>query len=182
MSTKKVIITAKCEADGTSISDRRDPMSVTEIATELIITRLVAISMLREGIISDKSVIVTVPDRVCLYSQIYDEVIDWQYFKENLEKYAGLDIDDLLEPSRFHSFCTGSFEKRLIPYKPFYQNWERDKDLILNIEEPATFNYDTSKSFVCLVIRTRQAWPEKNLSKEYWDELILEFQNHGVHV
>ncbi len=182
MSKKKLIITAKCEADGTSTSDIQSPLRVTEIATELVITRLAVISMLGHGQISKESVIVTIPERMCLYTEIFDEVIDWEYYSKNRQRYSHLEIDDLLHPDRFAALSAGPVESRLIEYKPFYNWWERDKDNILNVEEPDYFSYDVSKKFVCLVIRTRAAWPEKNLPKSYWDKVIAKFKESHVPV
>ena len=180
MSVKKLIITAKCEAEGTSLSDIQSPLQVTEIATELIITRLGTISMLGHNQISRKSVIVTAPERICLYTKIFDEVLDWETYVANKQNYSHLEVDDLLDPARFASLSAGPVESRLIQYKPFYHWWERDKDKILNVEEPEDFPYDVSKKFACLVIRTRAAWPEKNLPKSYWDKVITEFRKNGI--
>ena len=48
----KYIITAKEIALGTMNSDFANPLKVTEIATELVITRLACIILLKDGVIN----------------------------------------------------------------------------------------------------------------------------------
>ena len=176
----KYIICAKEEYGGTSTSDTPNPSSVTEIATELVITRLYCLMLLDEGVIDKTDVIVTGLERKCLYENIFDNVIDWN-------TYTTLDTSknekiDLLEPSLFNSLAGGSVGDRLIPYLPFYKNWDRDRKNIQNINYNDLTNYDTSNNFVCLLIRSRAAWSEKNLPRDYWVELIRQLELEGVKV
>lgn len=167
----KYIICAKEVYEGTSTSDVANPTMVTEIATELIITRLYCIDLLKQGKISKHDTIVTGRDRKCLYEGLFDNVISWKEFKGEGE------IIDLLEPNLFRRLSGGIVDLRLIPYKPFYQNWERDKNEILNLKRSSLTEYDLTKPFTCLVIRKRSAWSEKNLSDEYWFDLISRLEN-----
>ena len=43
------------------------------------------------------------------------------------------------------------------------------------------FRYVSSK-FVCILIRTRKAWEEKNLPSEYWRELIEKLESKNIKV
>lgn len=176
----KYIITAKEMYEGTSKSDFATPLKVTEIATELVITRLACIMLLKDGIISTSDTIVTNSDRKCLYTNVFENVISWKEFV-NL-KSKNIETIDLLSSSTFNRLASGPVETRKIPYLPFYQNWERDKEEIINIEKSDLLNYDMSEEFHCLLIRTRGAWPEKNLEKQYWDELISKIKKQKENI
>ena len=67
----KYIICAKERYKGDSLSDVRNPLKVTEIATELIITRLYCIMLLKQGTIDKNDTIVTALERKCLYENIF---------------------------------------------------------------------------------------------------------------
>tara|TARA_R110000851_G_scaffold116894_4_gene243364 strand:- start:340 stop:1194 length:855 start_codon:yes stop_codon:yes gene_type:complete len=176
----RYIICAKEEFSGDSTSDFADPKVVTEIATELIYTRLYCIMKLKEGVISKNDTVVTASDRLCLYDKIFDNVISWGDFKKlNVAVEYKL---DLLEPSIHNSIATTPPSNSVLPFLPFYRNWERDKNEITNISLSPLDRYDTSKEFVCLLIRLRGAWPEKNLSKDYWVNLIRDFESKGIKV
>jgi len=176
---KRYIICAKEMYPGTSISDSKNPLHVTEIATELVITRLYCLMLLNDGKISKTDTIVTASERKCLYENIFDNVIDWN-------TYVNLDTErsvfDLLSNDVFNSLSAGKVESRLIPYLPFYKNWNRDKNNIQNIHFSSLKEYDVSNKFICLLIRTRSAWSEKNLSKEYWKELIKMLEDQDIKV
>lgn len=171
----KYIITAKDIYLGNSISDFADPLVVTEIATELVITRLYLIMLLQENKINKSDCIVTINERKCLYTNIFDNVISYQDFIKTNEKAI-----DLLDESLFNSMASGSIESRIIPYLPFYRNWERDKHLITNIELSSMEGYDLSRPFICLVIRKRKAWTEKNMTDEFWQQLIEKLKSNNI--
>lgn len=167
----KYIIVSKNVYEGTSTSDVKDPLQVTEIATELIITRLYLIDMLKTGKISVDDTVVCIEERKCLYTNIFNNVMSHAEFRERKD-ISQEDIIDLLKEDIFHRLAGGAVENRLIPYLPFYQNYERDREEISNIEKSGISEYDTSKPFIGLVIRKRQAWTEKNMSNEFWIELL----------
>ena len=62
----KYIICAKEIFKGTSTSDVAQPLMVTEIATELVITRLYCMMMLNDNTITKNDIIVTTSERKCL--------------------------------------------------------------------------------------------------------------------
>lgn len=176
----KYIICAKEYRDGTSTDDIDSPLQVTEIATELVITRLYCIMLLQEGKISIKDTVVTSSDRRCLYSSIFENVMTFKEFRD--EVWPEDEVIDLLVGNTFNSLAGGAVGSRKIPYLPKYQNWERDKDYITNITLNTLENYDVSKKFVCILIRLRKAWPEKNLGEAYWKELIQNLEDKGIKV
>lgn len=165
------IIVSKDRYKGTSGSDIKDPCSVTEIATELVITRLHLFNELAKNNISIYDTIVCIEDRKCLYTNIFHNVINFQEFT-SLQLKEEDTVEDYLTPATFASLSAGEVSQRLIPYLPFYQNYVRDKYLIGNVDFSDLSNYDVSKPFVCLVIRKRGAWDEKNLHNDFWIKVI----------
>ena len=136
----KYIITAKDMFRGDSTSDSHDPLSITEIATELVITRLYLIMLLQEGKINKTDCVVTIDERKCLYTKIFDNVISYQEFQKI--DHGLIETIDLLDGELFLQMASGPKNKRLIPYTPFYQNWKRDKDLITNVDWSDLEEYD----------------------------------------
>ncbi len=164
------IIVSKDEFAGTFDSDVANPLLVTEIATELVITRLYLIDQLNAGRLRDDCIIVCAEERRFLYTNLFENVVTYQKFKKlNIPKK---NIIDLLGVRFFERLAGGKVKNRLIPYLPFYRNWDRDKFAIRNIEEVNMDHLDLSKPFVVLVIRMRGAWPDKNLPEEFWRALI----------
>lgn len=177
----KYIIVSKDEYEGTSQSDYADPCRVTEIATELIITRLYLFDLLQTGQISSDDTIVCIEDRKCLYENIFKNIIFYKHFNESSVEEPDTVIN-LLEPDLFNRLAGGAIENRLIPYTPFYQNWERDKHLIMDVNFSDLEGYDLSKPFVALVVRKRGAWTEKNMSNQFWEDLIAKLVDNDINV
>lgn len=174
----KYIVVAKDKYKGDSVSDAQDPLSITEIATELVITRLYLIMLLQEGNISKSDCVVTIEERKCLYTKIFDNVISYQEY-QNIN-HSEIETIDLLDEMLFSKMSSGPKDKRLIPYKPFYQNWDRDKKLITSVDCSDLKGYDLSSPFICLVIRKRAAWTEKNMTDEFWDNLIEKLKTNKI--
>ena len=173
----KYVIVSKNDFLGTSNNDIPNPLMVTEIATELIITRLYLLDQYKLGNITQDDTIVCIEDRKCLYTNIFKNVISYDEYK----KITGEnEVLDLLNVNLFNRMASGSMDSRLIPYKPFYKNWERDKDLITNLTKSDISKYDVSKPFICLVIRKRGAWGEKNMSDGFWFELIKKLKDNDI--
>ncbi len=177
---KMYVITSKDKYSGTSSSDIANPLEVTEIATELVITRLYLIALVNQGKLPRKVCIVCAEDRKSLYTKTFDEVITYTKFKEL--KISSKFTIDLLGQGIFNKLASGDVERRLLPYLPFYRNWERDKESILSFQESTLDNYDLSRKFVALVIRLRGAWPEKNLPSNFWSMLIQNFTDAKIPV
>lgn len=173
----KYIIVAKNIYEGNSTHDVANPLAVTEICSELIITRLYLIDLLKRGEISIDDTVVTADDRMCMYTKIFKNVITYKVFCE-IEKTPEDSTIDLLEANLFDKLAIGG----LIPYKPFYQNYERDKSEIDNIDWADLSEYKVDMPFVCLVIRKRGAWPEKNMRDNFWIELIKKFKSANTQV
>jgi len=177
----KYIITSKNVRSGTSVDDAADPFQVTEIATELIITRLYLIHMLNTSIIDIEDTVVCIGDRRCLYTNIFKNVMSFEDYTNSID-IDKKDVIDLLESSKFNSLASGSVDSRELPYLPFYRNWDRDKNHILNVEDSDLSDYDLSSPFLCLVIRKRSAWSEKNMSNDFWNDSISGLENRGIKI
>lgn len=153
----KHIITAKYIKDNLSVTN---PQLRTEICTEMISSRLKLIDMLQAGQVSKSDCIVTRIDRKCLYENLFDHVISW-------DDYA-------LSRNQNEIDLAGQILKifKELPYKPVYQNFERDKNLIFSIKLSSLENFDLSKPFICILVRKTPNHPEKNLPDLYWEEMI----------
>jgi len=174
----KYIIVAKDVYAGTSGSDTPNPLEVTEICSELIITRLYLIDLLKTGKITLEDTVVTIDDRVCLYTNIFKNVMTFREFSHVKINNVDNVVIDLLTKKTYHWLAVGGGLK----YKPFYKNYERDKEEITNIDPSNLREYNVDNPFIALVIRKRGAWPEKNLPYEYWTKLIHKLKTGGVQV
>lgn len=172
----KYIIVAKDVYSGTSGNDTPNPLEVTEICSELIITRLYLIDLLKTGKITLDDTVVTIDDRVCLYTNIFKNVMTFREFSHIKINNVDNVVIDLLTKKTYHWLAVGGGLK----YKPFYQNFKRDNVEIMNVDLSNLGEYNVDKPFVALVIRKRGAWPEKNLPDEYWMELIHKLKTNGV--
>ena len=168
----KYIIASKADFKGTSDDDLAGPWSVTEICTELIITRFEILNRFAQGIITENDTIVTVAERECLYTNIFKNVISYDEFKRKNIPHS--DVMDLTEIHEFHRLC------KSLQYKPTYQFLERDRENIFNIDWSPLTEYDTSRPFIAIVIRTRSAWPEKNMSNQFWLDIIEKLTEHNI--
>jgi hypothetical protein len=167
------IITSKDIVVGNSKSDVPNPSRITEIASELIITRLYLISLLNSKVITKEAVIVCIAERKALYSNIFPNVIDFQTFKTL--KIPRKQIVDLLGNELLDELGGDHPKVQKIPYFPFYQNYERDKIEIQNFAKSKLEYCDVSRPFVSFVLRKRGAWPEKNMTDQFWKEVISLF-------
>lgn len=174
------VITSKNDFMGTSISDIANPAFVTEIATELIVTRLFLIDLLNSNRIDKNVVVVCAAERRILYTKIFPNVITYDQFK--LLNIKSKNVLDLLSKGIFQKLAGGKVSSRIIPYLPVYKNWRRDKADILNFQEGDIDHLDLSRPFVALVIRLRGAWPEKNMTNDFWEELINCFTETDIQV
>ena len=128
--------------------------------------------------INKDDTIVTNGDRLCLYENIFARTMSWNDFKK--AKLSPNDkVVDLLSNEVFSRLHLRKGKNQKIPYLPFYRHWKRDKQEITNINFSDLTNYDLTGDFVALLIRTRGAWPEKNLPESYWRELIKELESKG---
>lgn len=146
-----------------------DPLQRTEICTEMIMTRLKAIELLNTGVISKNDCIVTRIDRKCLYKNIFDNVIDYFGFTSMVpypKEIAGKEVIDLVADINTYDAT--------IPYHPFYQRYEQDKEQIHSINICA-FSGFADRPFIALLIRLTPNHPEKNLSKEYWEKFVNDY-------
>ncbi len=168
----KYIIVAKNDYLGTSTSDAKSPTTCTEICTELIIMGFKMWDLYNDGRFTNEDTIVTHKERSCLYTKTFKNVIDYQDFKKlNVNP---IDVIDLCHPSNFENAY------KTLPYRPVYQNWERDKKNILNVDYSNLKDYNVDKPFICLAIRKRGAWPEKNMSDSFWKSLIELIKENNI--
>jgi hypothetical protein len=133
------------------------PTLQTEAATELIINRLAVIDWLQQGKLSKDDCIVTLPERKFLYQNLFDNVEEWN-------KQTGIDI--------VNGYAPGGKYYNQLPYKPFYGNYERDKELIFNISyNDDILNSDIGKFLICIP-RLKNSDKRRNLPQHEWKDFI----------
>ena len=134
------IITAKSDYEETSTSDIANPLSVTEIATELVITRLKLIELLNTGQVNESDTIVTWPERFCLYTNLFKEVISYSDYKQKGAGGAEVldlvsDIYNLARGGIIYSHDEQARKKGINTGQRFlYPRFEEDKKELLNIK------------------------------------------------
>lgn len=168
----KYIITAKNNFNGAN-DHITNPLERTEICTEMIFTRLKAIELLNTGVIDSSDCIVTRIDRRCLYDNLFENVIDYQdFFKGYLQPADP--VFDLTQDI--------NTAEEMMGFYPKYHRFEQDKKQILNIQLHGLFSEWSTQS-VALLIRQTPNSPEKNISIDYWQNLIRELsKNYTVYV
>jgi hypothetical protein len=160
------IITAVGDYDvnqGDGSINKGTPATQTEAATELIINRLYLIDLLQQKIISSSDTIVTLPERKFLYENIFDNVIDYD---DKLRKQSNR---DLVKETTGPGFT--------LPYMPFYKHYERDKDLIYDINYNDKILNKKLNDFIICVIRLKNSDTRRNLDLDYWKEFLSSIQN-----
>lgn len=159
----KYLITAKGIDDvnnGNNTFDAGTPTIQTEAATELIINRLAVIDYLNRGIIDEDTVIVTLKERAFLYENIFKSVVVY----DSNKIYD--DCLDLVTYNKLDELC------ETLPYKPFYQNYERDKSNILNINYNDTIINSILPEFIVCIPRLKNSDVRRNLNQSYWIDFI----------
>ncbi|HYE67516.1 MAG TPA: hypothetical protein VEA58_02830 [Anaerovoracaceae bacterium] len=167
----KYIITAKNIRNGND--HITDPLSRTEICTELIMPRLKAIELLKSGRVGRTDTIVTRIDRKCLYDSIWDSVMDWSEF-ESIQ--GGIPSDDIVDLVKDIYLLDVE-----MPFKPFYQRYEQDKEEIHKVTLSDLAGLDLSQPFIAVLIRRTPNHPEKNLPDQFWSDFIYEFCDSTLH-
>ena len=159
----KYVITAKGALDvnnGNGSFEGGSPIQQTESATELIINRMGLICYYKEGLIDSDTIIVTLPERKFLYEHMF----------KNIEVYdAGKTYEnsiDLVTNSKLDELC------KTLPYKPFYQNFERDKEEILNINFNNSILSQDLPDFLVCIPRLKNSDTRRNLNQDYWKNFL----------
>ena len=161
----KYVISAKGADDvnsGNGSMDAGTPISQTEAATELIINRLCLISYYNEGLIDENTTIVTLKERVFLYENIFKNVEIY-----NINKTYDNCLD-LVTFKKLDELCD------ILPYKPFYKNYDRDKKEILNIAYNEKIINEELPEFIICIPRLKNADRRRNLDQSYWYDFINE--------
>ncbi|MFZ9740369.1 MAG: hypothetical protein ACO3CQ_00565 [Candidatus Nanopelagicaceae bacterium] len=164
----KYVIIGKHEAKGVVGDDDDGNFNLYyELGWELVISNIIAKKMLHDGMLSPTDIIVTKDEREFIYSNFFDNVIDWNTFKnvktENDEIYylprtLGENVKygfGVSNPENLSSDITCNF------------------DLISDIEE----KYDISSSFGIYCIRLRDWCDWRNSDINVAKKVISKFNN-----
>jgi len=159
----KYVITAKGLLDvntGNGSFSGGTPVSQTECATELIITRLEAINLFKQGLINSDTCVVTLPERRFLYENIFTKTEVYNPSK------VYKDCIDLVSNESIERLC------KKLPYKPFYKYFDRDKKEILDIPlNKSILNMECDQFLICIP-RLKNSDTRRNLEQNYWENFI----------
>jgi hypothetical protein len=76
------------------------------------------------------------------------------------------DCIDLVTESMLDELC------RTIPYKPFYNNFERDKEEIFNISYSEEILKKDLSDFIVCIPRLKNSDTRRNLDQQYWNDFL----------
>ena len=157
----KYIISGQHDSKGIVGDDSPDLGKYYELGWECVVSNIEIKGLLERGIISKHDTIVTREDRKFIYSSLFDNVIDWDYFKSlNISQENCFNIDYF-----------GALNKT--QYDKVNKNLVCDFDLIDNIEE----KYNINEDFICYCVRLRDHCNYRNSSVIDAEKTIKRIQN-----
>lgn len=165
------IVVGKNKNSGVCGNDSGNLSCYFELGWELMVTRIKAIKLLKSGTITAQDIIVTFPDRMFLYTKIFNNVITYnEYTKLGKVKNMKLKTTDLVSkaPSLVREDYSALIKTHL--------------DLIRQVDYCDLSKFDISKKFICLLIRRRDWCSERNGDENYYMDLIQKFSKLGVPV
>jgi hypothetical protein len=142
------IIPGHHEVSGTYNDDSGDLTKYYELGWECVISNIQIKNLLDLGKISKADIIVTKEDRKFIYSSVFDNVIDYQSFKE-----LNVDENEIMVIDHFDALETLDFTK-------VNKELMCDFDLIDDIEE----TYNITENFICYCYRLRNHCEYRNSS------------------
>ena len=156
------IVSGGYDSKGTCEDDSNDLNKYYELGWECVVSNICIKNLLDLGKISKEDTVVTNEDRKFIYSSVFDNVIDWDTFKQlNVDKSKIYSVDYL----NFSSLVDLSkVNKELIC----------DFDLIENIEE----QFNITDNFICYCVRLRTHSNYRNSSVEVAKKVISNVVNN----
>jgi len=164
------------EGNLNSDSEKGNLNEYFELGWEYISSHLHIKHLFFNKLIKEDDIIVTLNDRMFFYSGFCNNVISYEDF-EKMEK-NNLQIIDI---------CN-EIQKNQIYYLPKitfggkYENWEKEKDIITNINYKNVNYLGIQKDFCCLHIRYRKWAPFRNFSEDFWKKIIKEIELSGLKI
>jgi hypothetical protein len=158
---------------GSINNDSSDLNRYTELGWELYSCRLQLIDLCQLGQLEKNDVtVVTHRDRFFLYDKMFP-VIDFSDFvKSNIPNE---DVVDLV------AGMAGFIDRN--QWKPFYKNFDRDRELILNFNySNISGKFTVDKPFVCILARFREHAAGRNVSGDYLNKVINFLKDKGIAV
>jgi ADP-heptose:LPS heptosyltransferase len=145
-----------------------------ELGWEYIVSHLHIKHLYSTGGLDDDDVIVTLKDRMFLYQGFWPNVISFEKFLEKNITENVIDICQKIELKREYYLPKIEGDK--------YIHFDNEKDVINNIKYIDISHLDTTKPYCCLHLRYRK-WAEfRNLSKEFWRDLIKKIELSGLNI
>lgn len=145
-----------------------------ELGWEYMTSHLILKRMYVNGTLKENDVIVTLKDRMFLYEGFWNKVISFEEFQKLNITSDIFDFCDLAETTR----------EAVLPKinNGKYEYWNTDINVIKNIKYPPISEFKIDSPYCCLHIRYRKWASYRNLSKEFWFELINEIKRLGINI
>jgi len=145
-----------------------------ELGWEYMVSHLHIKHLYSTGALDEDDVIVTLKDRMFLYQGFWPNVISFESFSKIDITENVIDVCEQIEKKREHYLPKIEGGK--------YSFFDSDIEVIKNIKYVDISHFDTSKPYCCLHLRYRK-WAEfRNLSKEFWEELIKKIELSGFNI
>lgn len=159
---------------GDDIDDNADLFhEYFELGWEVISSRLFAIRMLREGNISIDDTIVTVGDRMFMYTKIFKNVISYKKFRTmNIEENNILDLAKYSSLDN-HFISTQDINKDgIVDIHAKYSRFYDDYDFIVNFDFADISHLPIDNDYYCVCLRYRSHTPGRNSPDTFWDDFL----------
>ena len=172
-------IVGKKTKEGTLASDSSAGVlsEYFELGWEYVASHIYIKQLHADGGLSAEDVIVTLEDRMFLYQGFWKNVISNESF--NCQKISSedtvIDLCNIIENHR------EMFLPRL-DANGRYVHWDKMKNIISNIKYKDIRHLNTKSAYCCLHIRYRGWAAHRNISADFWHNLIQEILKTGTTV
>ncbi len=146
-----------------------------ELGWEYSVSHLYIKHLFSVGELKEEDVIVTLKDRMFMYQGFYKNVMSYEDFITNNVNGSVIDLCDLIQENQVHYLPKVNSENK-------YEYFESEKELIKNIFYKEIKHLKTNKPYCCLHIRYRKWASARNLSKEFWMEIIKKIESSGLRI
>jgi ADP-heptose:LPS heptosyltransferase len=145
-----------------------------ELGWEYVATHLTIKHMFVENRLEKDDVIVTLKDRMFLYTGFWSNVMSFEDFtKKNIKKNV-IDLCDQVDRT------PEKFLPKVVNGK--YEYWDSDINVIKNVGYVDITHLPIDKPYCCLHLRYREWANFRNLSKDNWRRIINKIKLSGIKI
>lgn len=146
-----------------------------ELGWEYAVSHLYIKHLYNQGQLNNDDIIVTLKDRMLLYTGFWSNVIPWEEFRERTN--LGGEVVDICQHIHHRPEM---FLPKVVNNK--YQHWDSDINVIKNIDYVDISHLPIDKPYCCLHLRYREWASYRNLSKDTWVKIINKIKLSGIKI